>query len=89
MLAVRRRYTRRVRAEDLRAWVQARRAAEARERMEASRAAPSDDPVQAGLGLIALAGRLHGWPVPEDPVTAREDVEVYATWATLRRRCRP
>jgi hypothetical protein len=65
--------------------VAARRAAEARERREQRQGSPAADAAIAGaLALIALAGRLHGWPPPEDPVSGREDLEGYRRWARLR-----
>jgi citrate lyase beta subunit len=65
--------------------VAARRAAEAREREEQGQGSPAADAaIAAALALIALAGRLHGWPAPEDPVSRREDLEGYRRWARLR-----
>jgi hypothetical protein len=65
--------------------VAARHAAEARERQEQREEGPSADVAIAGaLALVALAGRLHGWPPPEDPVSRREDLEGYRRWARLR-----
>jgi len=64
--------------------VASRRAAEARERQEQRQRGPSADAAIAGaLALSALAGRLHGWPPPEDPVSRREDPEGYRLWARL------
>lgn len=78
-------YTEIVPVEDLRRWIAARRAAERRERAEA-RNAPPPDPIRAALSLIAMAGHLYGWPVPEDPASVREDALMYERWARLRRR---
>ena len=78
-------YTRVVRSEDLRRWTAARRAAEARERVEQRQAGPApDSAIAAALALVALAGRLTGWPPAEDPVSQREDAEAYRQWARLR-----
>jgi hypothetical protein len=41
-----------------------RRAAERRERAEL-RAADPESSLRRGLAMIALASRLHGWPLPE------------------------
>jgi citrate lyase beta subunit len=74
-----------VRPEDVRRWAAGRRAGEARERQEQRHAGPSPDAAIAGaLALIALAGRLHGWPPPDDVVSRREDLEGYRRWARLR-----
>jgi hypothetical protein len=78
-----------MRTEDLRAWVHAKRAAEAREREESrTTVVDATDSIRTGLALIALAARLHGWPLPEDSVTKREDAEVRERWSVLRRRWR-
>lgn len=85
MAACRAAYARVVRSEDLRRWTEARRAAEARERLEQRQAGPApDSAIAAALALIALAGRLSGWPPPKDPVSRREDAEGYRRWARLR-----
>jgi hypothetical protein len=74
-----------VRAEDVRRWVAARRAAEAREREEARERGPSAPAaIASALALIALAGRLHGWPLPEDEVSRREEARARGAWARLR-----
>lgn len=74
-----------MRAEDVRRWLASHRAAEERELAESRRAGP--DPawaIASALALVALTGRLHGWPVPEDEVTHREDMQGYEQWARLR-----
>jgi len=74
-----------MRPDDLRRWIDGRVAAEQRERAEARVAGPA--PVSAisqALGLIALAGRLHGWPLPVDAVSRREAEAVHAQWIRLR-----
>ncbi len=75
----------RVRAEDVKRWVAGRQAAAAREREEARSSAASPSSAMAvALALIALAGRLHGWPLPEDEATRRDDLRAYQAWARLR-----
>ena len=62
-----------------------RQAAEAREREEARERGSSPGSAMAvALALIALAGRLHGWPLPEDEATRRDDLRAYQAWARLR-----
>jgi hypothetical protein len=71
--------------EDLLSWVQSRRAAEERERQELRETGPSSAwAVQSALALVALTGRLHGWPPPEDAVTVREDALARARWDRVR-----
>jgi hypothetical protein len=71
--------------DDLRRWVHDRRAIAALERREARSAPPAPgDAIAFALALVALSGRLHGWPVPDDPVSAREDDLARANWAKLR-----
>ena len=65
--------------------MESRRAGQRREREELRRKlAPAEEAVQAALGLIALAGEHLGWPLPEDPVSLREEQLVYERWARLR-----
>lgn len=71
--------------EDLRRWVEDKRAAKARERQAARGGSFTPDAVQAALDLIAIAGRLHGWPIPPDPVKEREDELARERWARLRK----
>jgi len=74
-----------VRPEDLRRWIGDRRAAEARERAEQRQAGPSPaTAIAQALALIALAGRLQGWPPPDDPIGRHEDAEGYRRWDRLR-----
>jgi len=68
----------------VRRWVMSRRAAEAREREENRRAPDGAAAVRFALALIALDGRLHGWPREEDLVSQREDELARARWARLR-----
>jgi hypothetical protein len=71
--------------EDLRRWVEDKRAAEAREREAVRGSSFARDPIRAALDLIAIAGRLHGWPIPPDPVRQREDELARERWARLRK----
>jgi len=72
--------------DDLRRWVNDRRAVAALERSEARAAPPAPaSAIAAALALVALSGRLHGWPGPDDPVSEREDERARATWTRLRR----
>lgn len=75
-----------MKAEDVRRWLGGRRAAAERERREAATAPlPGEAGIARALALIALAGRLHGWPLPEDERSRREDRQAYDAWARLRR----
>jgi hypothetical protein len=40
--------------------------------------------IAQALALVALYGRLHGWPAPEDTVSRREDAQMYERWSRLR-----
>lgn len=71
--------------EDLRRWVEDKRAAEAREHEAARGGSLARDPVRAALDLIAIAGRLYGWPIPPDAVRQREDELARERWARLRK----
>lgn len=62
-----------------------RRAAERREREEQRQIDP-ETAFRRGLAMIALASRLHGWPLPESERDRRQDQEAYARWSRLRRR---
>lgn len=70
--------------ESLRRWVEDRRAAAERERQAAREDGFARDPVRAALDLIAVAGRMHGWPIPEDAVRRREDELARDRWDRLR-----
>lgn len=71
--------------EDLRRWVAGHRAAQQREREEAFATGPQPKAaIASALALVALAGRLHGWPIPEDDVDRREDAAARAAWDHLR-----
>lgn len=71
--------------EDLRRWIEDKRAAGERERQEARHVGFARDPIAAALDLIGIAGRLHGWPLPEDAIRRREDELARARWERLRR----
>ena len=72
-------------SDDIRRWVVARRAAEARERAEAREHPPSaESTIRGALALVALAGRLHGWPPQEDVDGRRDDARGYERWSRLR-----
>ena len=74
-----------MRSSDLRRWVEGYRAAQERERVEAVAAGPDPEAaIKSALALIALAGRLHGWPPPEDDADRREADAARATWDRLR-----
>jgi len=78
-------YTAGMSDDDLRRWVHDRRAAAAFERSEVRSAPTATTGAIAGaLALVALSGRLHGWPIPDDPVSRREDELARARWARLR-----
>ena len=67
----------------LRQWLNARRAAEAREQAELRDAHVS--PAESlRLQLITFASRLHGWPLPDDPRSLQEDQLAYTRWGRLR-----
>jgi len=71
--------------DDLRRWVDGHRAAQQREREEAmATGARPAAAIASALALIALAGRLHGWPIPEDEVDVREDEAARSAWDRLR-----
>jgi len=70
---------------ELRRWVASRRAAEEREREELRAQGP--DPafaIRSALALADLAESLHGWPVPEDEVSRREDEQARDDWMRVR-----
>jgi hypothetical protein len=70
---------------EIRAWVTGRRVAAARERAEQQLLDP-ETAWRRGLAMIALAARLHGWPLPERERDVAQDLEAYRRWARLRRR---
>jgi hypothetical protein len=71
---------------EMRRWLAGRRAAEDREKQQLrENPLTTAQSVASALSLFRLMVRLHGWPLPEDPVTRRENAEVNATWQRLRR----
>ncbi len=80
-----RRYTRRVDAARVRRWVADKREVEAREHAERrSAGVSSQEAISQALALVALYGRLHGWPAREDEVSTREDAQMYDRWHRLK-----
>jgi hypothetical protein len=76
-----------VEADELRRWAEQRALGAKRELSELRNAAPPpEEAFETGLRMIALAGRLHGWPLPEDEREVQEELEVFHRWARLRRR---
>jgi hypothetical protein len=81
------RYNPLVEKADLRRWVDNRRAVARLEQAHLTDAwGPPAQAIAAALSLIALEGRLHGWPPPPDPVTDREDHAMWERFARLRAR---
>jgi len=75
---------------DLRRWVDNRRAvARVVQAHLADAWGPPAQAITAALSLIALDGRLRGWPPPADPVTDREDEAMWERFARLRTRLVP
>jgi hypothetical protein len=71
----------------LQEWVEARRKAAEAERLERFHEGPRPEyAIRSALALIALYGRMHGWPPVEDEVSRREDAASRETWARLRAR---
>ena len=72
-------------ANELKAWIDIRRGV-----AEAERRATRGEPMEPGtclertLALVALYGRLHGWPPPEDAVSLREAEMVRRNWSRVR-----
>ena len=78
---------RRVEADELRRWAEQRALGAKRELSELSNAAsPPEEAFETGLRMIALAARLHGWPLPKDEREVQEELEIFHRWARLRRR---
>ena len=71
-------------AADVKRWVESRRAAELRERQADLAPLSPASAIAAAFSLIALAGRLHGAPWPEDARSRAEDDRVRRQWARLR-----
>jgi len=75
-------------SEDIRAWVENFRAAAERERVESlNRSLPPEVAFAYALDLLAFDESQNGSPFErDDPVTRREDEEMWQTWAKLRAR---
>jgi hypothetical protein len=73
---------------DIRTWVENQRAAAARVAKEARRHRMTpDEAFDAALALLRLDELQNGSPFERrDPVTEREDREMWETWAKLRER---
>ncbi len=70
---------------DIRRWVQAQRAGQLREREELRHHPPTPaEAIRDALALVALFGRLHGWPAPEDDYTRREQAARIGAWDRVR-----
>lgn len=71
---------------DIRRWAENHRAAAARELAEL-RPLPPDQAFAAAMALLEFDEQLNGSPFDrDDPVTVREDAEMYEAWAKLRAR---
>ena len=75
---------------DVRTWAANHQAAAAREAAEARRNPMSaDEAFASALALLAFDERINGSPFDRyDPVSAREDEEMWNAWAKLRQRWR-
>jgi hypothetical protein len=73
-----------VNADAVKAWIASRRLAEQREwKDRRSDPISSQTAIASALALIALDGRLHGWP-REDEVSEREDNLARQCWDRVR-----
>ena len=63
--------------EAIRSWMAGRRLAARRELAERQAIDPQTA-FRRGLAMIALASRLHGWPLPESERDRQQDREAYA-----------
>ena len=71
--------------EELRRWVEGHRAAQRRERAEATGAGPEPAiAIRHALALIALNGRLHARADANDAADRRDEDTARASWARLR-----
>jgi hypothetical protein len=60
---------------DWRRWGENRRAVARGQASDPQNAGgPPAQAIAASLQLVALYGRLHGWPPPDDPQTMKEDL---------------
>jgi hypothetical protein len=74
--------------DDIRRWDANYRAAAARERQETARhPLTPEEAFDAAMALLVLDEELNGSPFERtDPVSQREDEQVWAAWAKLRAR---
>jgi hypothetical protein len=72
-------------ADDARGWFVARARAASLERQLARDRTDRSDPIGLAFDFFALVEALHGWPLPPDHVTERENEYVRTTWAMIRR----
>jgi hypothetical protein len=79
-----------MRRDDIRKWAENQRAASARELAEIrNRPMSTAEAFAAAMALLTFDERLNGSPFERpDPVTEREDREMWEAWATLRKRWR-
>jgi hypothetical protein len=78
-------YTGFMEPDDLVRFVDDRRAVARREAEESAREGDgSVDAVTSALALLAVYGRLHGWPPADDPVSDAEDAAVRDRFDRLR-----
>jgi hypothetical protein len=69
----------------LRQWVENQRAvAQLEHRNLATNWGSAERSITACLALVALYGRLHGWPAPRNPVDDREDLIVWERFSRLK-----
>jgi hypothetical protein len=73
-----------MRAGDVRRWIEDRRVAESRALATTGQAPDALTSFRQALSLLALLGRMVGWPVPPDAIREREDVAAGDAWAALR-----
>ena len=73
---------------DIRKWAENHRAAQAREAAELrGRPMPPSEAFAAALDLLVFDEQMNGSPFERyDPVSEREDREMWETWAKLRER---
>ena len=67
------------------AWAEARRRADDLERRLAREAPEKPDPIGLVFELMTLVEELHGWPLPPDPLSEREDLAARERWTRIRR----
>jgi hypothetical protein len=72
-------------AGNAREWFAARARAASIEQQLARDDRDRNDPIGLAFDFLALVEALHGWPLPLDHVTERENEQVRATWTRVRR----